>query len=87
MDLNLYMVKSLPLRPHRSCLKKTGPGDVNLIAIELMPITSSIGMPKMHTMARSMIRRTKSSASFVGVVLKDSNGNSPNRSSSVRAKE
>jgi hypothetical protein len=39
------MVNNLPFRPHRCCLKKTGPGDVTLIAADAALMISTAGMP------------------------------------------
>ena len=87
MDRSLYMTNRRPFRPHRSCSKSTGPGDVSLTIAALTPITRRAGTPKINVSARSMTRRTNSKASFVGVVLNERRGNPSNWCSSIRAIE
>ena len=80
-------MKGRRLRPHRSCLKKTGPGDVSLIRIALRMVTVRVAIAKTEATIMSMILFSIISTSLVGVVLNDNSGNPSNRRSSIRENE
>ena len=88
MDRNLYITNNRPFRPQRSCLNRTGPGEVSFMRIAVSKDDreghESAGQPANET---SRIRRMNISASFVGVVLKESNGKPSNSCNSMRAIE